>query len=437
VPPEDNVPAPEAAPIPQGVNPSGPPAGFSPSGPPAGFNPSGPPAGFNPWRVRIFLLGLVHTVGTSCYLSIMAMGPLIREDLQITAAEFGMFMSMVFGAQMISAMPSGALTDRMGVGWTLFGAMLMMSGGTVLFAIAPTFYPALGAAFLIGLGYSVVNPATAKGVMRWFPPAWSGTAMGLKQLGVPLGGVLGAGGGVLAAYTDWRNVLWIAVAMTFVTALMWLPLTRRPRAGEGGLRRIIADLRTVVTNRSMNVICISAILFNTGQSSLFTYMALFLKDAAQASQPVAAMGVAFTQGASAFGRVGFPYISDVFLKGRRKGITVAIVASSFVVCVATLWVNEAWSHWALMRMAAVMGLSMASYAALVLSMTAETVPPALIGSGIGYNAVAWSIGGMAGPPIFGLILDMSGNAYGLAWTAVGAIMLCGAMFMAWQFKENK
>lgn len=395
------------------------------------------PQGFNPWRARIFLLGLAHTVGTSCYLSIMAMGPVIREDLSISAAEFGLFMSCVFGAQLLSALPSGAVTDRLGVGWTLFGSMMTMSAGTVLFALADTFLPALAASFLIGLGYSFVNPATAKGVMRWFPPAWTGTAMGMKQLGVPLGGLLGAGGGVLAAFMDWRSVLWIAVGMTFVAALAWLPLTRKPHAGTGGMRQIIADLKTVITNRNMNVICVSAILFNTGQSSLFTYMALFLKDAAQASQPIAALGVAFAQGTSAIGRVGFPYISDVFLGGRRKGITVAIVSSCLGVCAVTLFVNPDWPYWGLMALAAVMGLAMASYAALVLSMTAETVPSELIGSGIGYNAVAWSIGGAAGPPIFGLILDHSEMNYGLAWIVIGAVMFAGAMVMWRNFRENK
>ena len=404
---------------------------------PQGFNPSGPPAGFNPWRARIFLLSLVHTVGTSCYLSIMAMGPVIREDLQITAAEFGLFMSAVFGAQLLSALPSGALTDRLGVGWTLFGAMILMMTGTMLFALSPAFAPALAAAFLIGLGYSVVNPATAKGVMRWFPAEWRATAMGLKQLGVPLGGVIGAGGGILAAYIDWRTVLWIASAMTFVTAIAWLPLTRKPNAGTGGVRQIIADLKTVITNRNMNVICISATLFNTGQSSLFTYTALFLKDAAQASQPVAALGVAFAQGASAFGRVGFSYISDAFCGGRRKGITVAIVSAGALFCVVTFFVNPDWPHWGLMVLVALMGGTMASYAALVLSMTAETVPPHMTGSGIGYNAVAWSLGGAAGPPLFGLILDMSGANYGLAWTIIGAVMFVGAMVMWRQFRENK
>jgi ACS family hexuronate transporter-like MFS transporter len=390
-------------------------------------NPTGLPPGVNPWRARIVLLSLVHAVGTACYLSIMAMGPIIREDLEITAAQFGFFMSAVFGAQLFSALPSGVVTDRMGVGWTLFGAMLLMFAGTLLFSVAEDFEAALVAAFLIGLGYSFVNPATAKGVVRWFPAQWRGTAMGLKQLGVPLGGVIGAGGGVLAAFMDWQHVLWIAAAMTFVGALLWLPLTRKPTWGVGGMRAIFRDLKSVLTNRNMNVICGSCILLNTGQSSLFSYTALFLKDAAQTSQPVAAMGVAFAQGASAFGRVGFSYLSDTVFGGRRKGVVAGIIAIGVIACGVAYFVNPSWPHWGLMALVTVMGGTMASYAALILAMTAESVPENLVGSAIGYNGMAWSIGGMIGPPLFGKILDMTGNQYGISWIVVAVLMLIGAM----------
>lgn len=398
--------------------------------------PPGLPTGVNPWRGRIFLLSLVHTVGTACYLSIMAMGPIIREDLDITAAQFGFFMSAVFGAQLISAIPSGVITDRLGVGWTLFGAMLTMFAGTLLFSVAEDFQAALIAAFLIGLGYSFVNPATAKGVVRWFPAQWRGTAMGLKQLGVPLGGVIGAGGGALAAFMDWQNVLWIAAGMTFIAALLWLPLTRKPTWGVGGMRAIINDLKIVATNRNMNVICGSCVLLNTGQSSLFAYTALFLRDAAQASQPVAAMGVAFAQGASACGRVGFSYLSDTLFKGRRKGVVAGVVFVGVLACGVAYFVNPSWPHWGLMLLVSVMGGTIASYAALILAMTAESVPENLVGSAIGFNGVAWSIGGVIGPPLFGKILDMTGNQYGMSWLAVAVLMLLGAIVLLVFAKEK-
>lgn len=390
------------------------------------------PPGFNPWRGRIVLLTLVHTVGTGCYMSVMAMAPVIRTDLGISAAEFGYFMSFVFGAQLITALPSGAVTDRLGVGWTLFGSMLLTSIGAAWFAMCHTFVPALGASFLIGLGYSFVNPATAKAVMRWFPANWRGTAMGLKQLGVPLGGVIGAGGGVLAAYIDWHFVMLIASGLTFGTALLWLSLTRKPNAGDGGMMGILRDLKTVMTNRNMNVICFSCMLYNTGQSSLFAYTSLFLRDAAMASQPVAAMGVAFAQGASAIGRLGYSLLSDTVFGGRRTRVVLGIILAGFISCVVAYFVNPSWPYWALLALSAAMGGTIASYAALILVMTGEAVPPRLIGSAVGYNAVAWSIGGMVGPPLFGYVLDRTGNFYGASWLVMGIVMLIGAAVMwAW------
>lgn len=372
------------------------------------------------------MLSFVHVVGTGCYMAIMAMAPVIRGDLGISAAEFGYFMSMVFGAQLLTALPSGVVTDRMGVGWTLFGAMVLTGVGSAMFAASESFVPALAGSFVVGLGYSFVNPATAKAVVRWFPPAWRGTAMGLKQLGVPLGGVLGAGGGILAAYIDWHDVMWIASGLSFVTALSWLTLTRRPNVGEGGIKGILLDLKTVMTTWNMNVICFACATFNTAQSSLFAYMTLFLRDAAMASQPLAAMGVAFAQGASAIGRVGYAYLSDTVFKGRRKGVVVLVILGSFCSCIVAYFVNPDWPHWWLLLLAVFMGGTMASYAALMLIMTAEAVPSRLIGSAIGYNAVAWSVGGVVGPPLFGYVLDVSGNHYGIAWVSIGAFMLVGA-----------
>ncbi len=394
------------------------------------------PAGINPWRVRILMLSLAHTVGTACYLSIMAMGPVIRGDLSISSADFGFFMSAVFGAQLLSSIPSGAITDRFGVGWTLVGALLLIVFGTLVFSASSNFSWAMFGAFTIGLGYSFVNPATAKGVVYWFPAEWRGTAMGVKQLGVPLGGVLGAGGGALAAYMDWRIVLWIAAGVTFSVALAWLACVRKPKQDADAVSTALRNLRTVMTNTNMNVICASCVLYNSAQSSLFAYMALFLRDAASANQPIAAAGVATAQAASAVGRVGYSYLSDTVFGGRRKAMVLAIVLAGGASCVAAYFVSPDWPHWSLMALALFMGGTIAAYAALVLAMTADTVPSSLVGTAIGYNSLSWSLGGMAGPPLFGLILDKTGGNYGTAWIILGAIMLMGALFMAGAYKET-
>lgn len=394
------------------------------------------PAGFNPWRGRLILLALVHVVGTAGYMSVMAMAPVIRTDMGITAASFGFFMSALFGAQAVAALPSGMITDRLGVGTTLSLSMAMMAAGTALFATADSFASALSAAFLMGLGYTFVNPATAKGVLEWFPRRRRATAMGLKQLGVPLGGVVGAGAGALAAVVDWRLLLWVAAGMAVATAFAWLRFAHRPQRGGGGLRQMLRDLKSVLGNRGLSAICFSCTAFNMGQSSLFAYLALFLRDAAMVSQPVAGLGVAFAQGASAVGRVGYSYLSDTLFGGRRKWVVIWLIVGAFGSCAVAYFVGPGWPRWALMGLAVLMGGTIASYAALILAMAAEAVEPRLTGSAIGYNAVAWSLGGMVGPPLFGFVLDRSGNDYGLAWIVLGSLMLLGALLLGKGYRER-
>ena len=63
------------------------------------------------------------------------------------------------------------------------------------------------ALFLMGIGYAMVNPATGRGVLAWYPSSRRGTAMGIKQFGVPLGGIFAAGNGVLATSIPWQSLM--------------------------------------------------------------------------------------------------------------------------------------------------------------------------------------------------------------------------------------
>ena len=368
-------------------------------------------------------------------MSVMAMAPLIRNDLSLSAVDFGFFMSAFFASQMFTALPSGVVTDRFGVGWTLFTAMAMMAVGGVLFAVTPGFYPAVAAMFVMGLGYSLVNPATAKGVLVWYPRNRRATAMGIKQFGVPVGGVVGAGGGMLAAFIDWRLILGGIAGLTFLTGLAWLCFARRPRWDGRGLGGIIADLKIVLSNRALGISCTSNVAFSMGQASLYAYLTLFLRDAALLSQPIASLGMGLAQAASAGGRIGFSYISDVLFGGRRKWMIVGLMTAGAAVLLLTAAAGPGWPMPALMILSVALGGAIASYAALMLSLTVESVDQRLSGAAIGYNALAWSFGGAVGPPLFGYVLDNTGS-YATAWIFLAVVVIAGAIFMAALLRER-
>jgi MFS transporter, ACS family, hexuronate transporter len=398
----------------------------------AGTDGAAPEPGL--WQPRLLLLTLTHIVGTAGYMSVMAMAPVIRSDLDISAASFGFFMSAFFGAQMFAALPSGAITDRLGVGWTLTVSMWLMAAGIGIFALAPGFEVALAAMFVTGLGYSLVNPATGRGVLEWFPRRRRGTAMGIKQLGVPLGGVLAAGAGALVVVLSWQSILWMVVLAGFATAFLTFVIAKLPMRPEG--RSAFGDIRSVLADRNLGVIAASVVTFNMGQSTLFAYLTLFVRDAALASQPVAGLCMALAQSASATGRVGFSYLSDTLFRGARKPVISGILAASVLAMLLASQVGPGWSTFWLALVALALGGSIAAYAALIIAITVETTEPELSGSAIGYNALAWSFGGTVGPPLFGWVLDISGG-YGAAWIVTAGVVAAGLTLFIFGFREKQ
>ena len=390
----------------------------------------------NPWRGRIVLLTLVHVVGTIGYTSVMTMAPVIRADLDLNATQVGSFMSAFYLALILGAIPAGVLADRLGVALSLTLASFLMAAGAVLFAAISSYVPAVLATFTMGLGYALVNPATAKGVLNWFKPKHRATAMGIKQMGVPIGGLVAAGFGAMVVFMPWRVALWIAATASVVIGLIWWRLIQRRTIGGGELRATLRELKSVMTNGNLMKLNLASVSFNAGQQSFITYLTLFLRDVAGASQPFAALCVGFSQITGAAGRIFWAFFSDRFADGRRKGVVVGIMTTAAALVFVFTAASPSWHLAVLAILALALGGTMLAYAALLHTICAEALKQSLAGAAIGSNLFATSLGGMFGPIIFGLIVDHAGG-YRAAWTATGILVLAGAMLVAFGFKEDK
>ena len=121
-----------------------------------------------------------------------AIGVEIRERFDLGPAGFGAVFAAVGVGSAAALIPAGALVDRFGgrrmlvVGGIVngIGLLLAASAGT-----APTYAAAL---VLAGIGGAAVPVAGMTALLRVFEPEKRGMAMGWRQLGVPLGGTLGA-----------------------------------------------------------------------------------------------------------------------------------------------------------------------------------------------------------------------------------------------------
>ncbi len=389
------------------------------------------------WRTRIALLTATHVVGTLPSVSVLAMSPVIRDELALSTAQIGLFMSAYYGAQMLCVFAAGAFSDRVGIGRALVVAHLLLVTGVLLMASARDLHTALAAMAVIGAGYAIVNPATARAVLEWFSYERRATAMGVKQTGVPLGGVLAAGCGILAAQIHWQKIMWLVAAATVVNLLLCLLLTRReaPRtASDSTSPPLLEAFVHQFRDRNIRSFAVVNICLQVGQTNFFTFITVFMRDVALASQPLAASCLGLAQAASALGRVLWGIVCDRYYQGRRTVLVMQIGLIAVVLFVLLTVVRPGPLFWLGLLGTAVLGLTIAAYAGLTLVIAAESAPPNQAGTTIGFNLMAVFIGGVIGPPIFSVAMTTA-DSYASGWLVTAAIVLIGIALLRRYFVE--
>ena len=167
-----------------------------------------------------------QSLATMAAYSFPVVAPVIAEDLQVPDTLVGFFISTVYGVGIISALLSPRFIRRFGavrVSQLVLVATLAMllacSVGSIVSVV-------LGAA-LLGLAYGATAPASAHLLVPRTPPPVMNLVLSIRQIGVPLGGVLA--GLIMVPLTlslGWQAaLLWQAVPVLVIVLL--LECTRR------------------------------------------------------------------------------------------------------------------------------------------------------------------------------------------------------------------
>jgi predicted MFS family arabinose efflux permease len=260
--------------------------------------------------------------------------------------------------------------------------------------------------------------------------------MGIKQVGVPLGGIAAAGNGALSAVVPWQYLMLGVVGLIVVSGILCLSLARLPGAAGRGRGNPLANVVEVMKDWNHNRFVLANGLHNFGQTNFFAFLTLFLREAAAASQPVASLAVGVAQAASAIGRVGWGVVSDYLFRGCRKALVVGMSAVAVASFALMLAVGPGWGVWLGLSLAFVLGATIASAAPLLQTLTVEATEPRLAGSAMGVNMVCVHIGGMVGPPVFGFAVERLGG-YAAGWALTAAAVLLGTAIFALWFKERR
>jgi predicted MFS family arabinose efflux permease len=381
---------------------------------------------------RLTLLFLAHAVGTANITLVLAMAPVVERELGLSHTAFGLVVATYYGALTLWALPAGWLVDRLGIRFSLIAAQVLLAIGMLIVAASQGVRSAAIGLALCGTGYALVNPATARGVLMWFPTRGRATAMGMKQTGVPAGAVaialVAAAGG-----EAWRDLALILAGVTLVAAVGFAALgTAGPPIGT---LTSMADMRRLLRRSTLAWFNAAACLYAAAQSALFAYLVLFVHEVVGASVTLASLCLAMAHAASAIGRIGWGLVGDLLPRhGRWVGLIACGILGGFGVALLAAMPAHVAVAGAL-AVAGFLGFTVGGYAALAQTTTVEVVEPQLAGAAIGYNMLLTTTGSMLGPALFGFGLDQSGFA--TSWSIVAIILLIGAALFLVGFRAHQ
>ena len=221
-------------------------------------------------RVRIIVLIMVaQTVTNVGPLGVPAIASLIRTDLGLTLAQAGSFLSMYYIGPSLISLPAGTLVDRWGVKRMLVLGQVLTAVGLLAASTAHSYTTFILLLVAAGFGYGVLNPTSTKAVMAWSPPAHRATLVGFKQVGLPLGGMLGAALlPIFALALGWRTALMASAGLIAAGAVACVlvyhdpPDLALPAAAPGG-RGVVMS---VLMSRDLWLLSLAAGVFAAMQT---------------------------------------------------------------------------------------------------------------------------------------------------------------------------
>ena len=363
------------------------------------------------------------------------LAPLLQSDFQVSRAEIGLVTSAIFLSAALSAPFAGRTSDRIGERRVLLISSLIAGVAAILLALVPVFWAFLGVCLLIGFGSGMQNPAGSAAIMRWFPQRQRGVAMGIRQTGIPIGGILSATVWAwVAAAQGWRAAYVFGGVATLLGAAILLAAYFDPARPQGSGQVEPRSFRDVFRDRQLWWL---ALIFNCQvivQFAATTYLVLFLSEGLTVPYVVATGLFALLNVVALGARIGWGLLSDRAFGGRRKPVLVLIVVLTLAGTLLAAPLSGEIPLWLAGALAALLGVSAFAWTAIVGALTIETAGRESAGTAMAMLTVLGSPGQLVGPPLFGLLRDQTGT-YQIAWLALAGVVLVG-LIGAGQVRER-
>ena len=373
----------------------------------------------------VLSVALFAQVGVSvCEMGLPLMTGFIKEDLGLTPSLAGLLVSVFFVGKLVGSYAAGMIADLVGeVRVLAIGGLL--TGGLV---VAAMWSPAIALLILLaaaGASSAGGTPAGGRLVRGAFPPNRQGLALGIRQTGVPVGGIIAAALLPWIAHEHgWRVAMTIAGLVTVVAVL---PLLKIRESRPDRHRERPEGFRATVT-LEVRLLTLWACFAVTGQFAVLIFIPLQLHEQAGVSLAAAASIAVAAQVTGILGRIVWAALSDRSIEKGRSGTLVAVTIGGLLsaILLALLPAGTPLTVWVVG--VAFAGFTLIGYQGLWITMVTDAAPASSVGAATGF-AVMLTIASIAITPLLlGLVADVAGT-YRAVW-AVVIVLLLGALCVA-------
>ncbi|MBS42031.1 MAG: MFS transporter [Nocardioides sp.] len=331
--------------------------------------------------------------------------PTLHDREGLSLAQAGVVAAMPTIGVMLTLVAWGAVADHRGErlamlaglgGATVAGAVGALGGGLVWLSVALL----LGGAFA-----AATNSASGRVVVGWFPPERRGLAMGIRQMGQPVGvGIAAVAVAVTAEQYGVHAALWvptIATGLSFlVVALVVLDPPRPERTAVHGANPYRAD-RFLARVHGVSVLLV------VPQFVVWTFALVWLVQDRGWSAAAAGTLVGLAQVGGALGRIAAGQLSDVVASRMRPLRWVAVAAG---VTMLVLGVTAGVGWWVAVPLMVLATVLTVADNGLAFTAVAERAGPFWSGRALGVQNTAQFLTSSLVPPLGGLAVTHGGYA---------------------------
>lgn len=275
---------------------------------------------------------------------------------------------------------------------------------------------------MYGIGYAAVTPAGSHAIIFFFKKADRGFAMGVRQCGVPIAGIVGS---LLlpavAAHFQYRGALAAAGVLTILACSAASALYREPQELQGervSLRAMLVEMVEIARERQLILLTLTSMVLICGQFALIGFFTLTFVQEAGYGLALAVGLFTLAQFGAMIGRLSWGWMSDHLFAGSR---TLPLAVVCLLVAAIALAISEArpaTPPWIAAALAFGLGFTAEGWIGLSVIGFAEIGGEEHCGSALGVGLTWTLLAAMLTPAIFGAAAESWGIANAWRWLAL-------------------